>query len=1133
MLLLLIAGLLPLALSVVVCPSGIKNFAAEKSRGPTKYWTCAKEGRNAVLRTCPRGKIYSPKYGMCRSGEARLEKRSASDAKNLELLELEAMEAQQLGVLYNARTGKFEAGSYLWDARTMQKVKVTKPLVYSHLDVFSENNIDDRAYHLNVEANLKLAFCSGLIEVSGAAKYLRDEKKSANTARVTMAYKSSRLSETVPITTPITYPKVCTQDAGRQDGPTHVVTSLVRGLRAFMRFDRETSSTETVEEISGQLSVAINAIPGFKGKGTAWVDINGSEVENIDKLNVMYHGDAIVSSPTSYIAAIGAFKEIQEQAPTNNAPVKYQLTPLSYLCSATTALLADISDDIIEKAGRVLVELDQTKLEARSLRYNHVSDAIPAIRAVLDTFLDKLDKYTDTLKMEVRDQLVALKGGAGNEAEFVKLLGEYDNSPFSASKSKLFLQLRAREISTIELIMTEATKHKRGKDVFVVADYQNADDVECIYESTYSYTFAVKVLPDEDTAQKFIATGDVDDESKYWYNDLETVGKVGAELRNFIAFGLANAPKDRSDNRHCFLIQIDMVDPKNPEDYVEMGYYYPEDNYAQSGFIPPIAPPKPECTPYFDSVSLKTAPATNKFVKKHYIVVQNGDNDPANTPCYSTNTDITALKLEPNTEYNITTKYKLFNTPVPRYEDVGFSPSSPSITCTTAPTSPVRYLKVWVKKDQLFALEVSWTKPSRTAPKATIEYVLKVRQPGQSDAESIIKRLPYTESSHTVEGLDASTKYEVLIYTESEVSASSPVQLIHSTAPAAVPFPEVVTVTSTSITLVEKVSMVDIPTNVVTKELVWRLRDTTWADDRYTEKKVVLAKSRADKTVTFDKLTSGKSYQFDVQLVVLCRGSVMYSTRTEPLLVSTAFGGDGMEQVESQFNKIKQDTETSIAQLDKQVDVSKEKVQQLTRDVSGYLSQATVKVGNLAKVSTANFTIQEEILKGFARETCVETGYKYVSLGENLDMFNNVPSIYYCLDKCRDNPACKGVTWNPQDAPNSCFLKSKRRGSYLMQGTHNIVSANLDCYTAMSSDSSKWAGCVKQKTNFGGADITSSTGFDNIYDCARWCLSKVGCKSVTLNIPGHKCWLKSKPQGNSVTVNTQAVSLSIDCLLGN
>ena len=938
---------------------------------------------------------------------------------------------------------------------------------------------------------------------------------------------------------------MCTKDARREDGPTHVVTSLVRGLRAFMRFDRETTSTESVEEISGQLSVSIDAIPGFKLKGNAWVDINGSEVENIDNLSVMYNGDAEVSSPTSYLAAIAAFKQIQEQAPTNNAPVKYQLTPLSYLCDATTAILGDISDDIIEKAGRVLVELGQTKLEARSLRYNYVSDAIPKIREVLDTFLDKLDRYTDRMKMEVRDQLVALKGGAGNEGEFVQLLGEYDISPFSASKSKLFLQLRAREISTIGLIMTEATKHKRGKDLFVVADEENAEDVACIYKRDYSYTFAVKVLPDEDAAEKFIATGDVEGESKYWYNDLNTVGKVGAKLRNFIAFGLANAPKDRSDNSHCFLIQIQRVDPKNPEEYVTMGYYLPMDDRLElddtleSGFIPPLAPPQPECTPDYDSITLTTAaaPSTNPFIKKHYVVLQYGDNNPFNRPCYSTNKVIKATGLAPNREYNVTTKYKLFNTE-PEHEDVGFSPSSPSVTCTTAPTSTVRYLKVWVKKDQLFALEVSWTKPSKTAAKAAIEYVLKVRQPGQSDAESIIKRLPYTKTSHTVEGLDASTKYEVLIYTQSKVSASSPVQILHSTAPAAVPFPEVVAVTATSITLIEKISMVDMPDNVYTKELTWRLRDTTGAADRYTEKTVDLAKSRADKTVTFDKLISGRSYLFDVQLKVLCRNSAMFSTRTESLLVSTAFGGDGMDpKVDEQFKKIKGDTETKIAQLDKQVDDSKAKVKRLNLDVSSYLSQATVKVGNLAKVSTTNFTTQEQIIKGFARETCIETGYEYISepklKDKDIDVIKNVPSIYSCLDICRDNSACKGVTWNTQSAPKSCFLKSKRRGSYLMQRSGDLVSANLDCYTAMSSDSSKWEGCIEEKKNFGGADITNSIGFDNIYDCARWCLSKVGCKSVTLDISSHKCWLKSKPRGDRALFGSNTHSLTIDCLLGN
>ena len=49
----------------------------------------------------------------------------------------------------------------------------------------------------------------------------------------------------------------------------------------------------------------------------------------------------------------------------------------------------------------------------------------------------------------------------------------------------------------------------------------------------------------------------------------------------------------------------------------------------------------------------------------------------------------------------------------------------------------------------------------------------------------------YSATSHLVSGLDPATVYEILIYTESEKSASMPVKILQATAPDTVPFPEV------------------------------------------------------------------------------------------------------------------------------------------------------------------------------------------------------------------------------------------------------------------------------------------------------------------------------------------------------
>ena len=48
-----------------------------------------------------------------------------------------------------------------------------------------------------------------------------------------------------------------------------------------------------------------------------------------------------------------------------------------------------------------------------------------------------------------------------------------------------------------------------------------------------------------------------------------------------------------------------------------------------------------------------------------------------------------------------------------------------------------------------------------------------------------------TATQHLVSGLDPATMYEILIHTETDISASTPVKILQSTAPDSIPFPEV------------------------------------------------------------------------------------------------------------------------------------------------------------------------------------------------------------------------------------------------------------------------------------------------------------------------------------------------------
>merc|ERR1712139_49728 len=154
---------------------------------------------------------------------------------------------------------------------------------------------------------------------------------------------------------------------------------------------------------------------------------------------------------------------------------------------------------------------------------------------------------------------------------------------------------------------------------------------------------------------------------------------------------------------------------------------------------------------------------------------------------------------------------------------------------------------------------------------------------------------------------------------------------------------------------------------------------------------------------------------------------------------------------------------------------------------------AAAAIGQVEDITASNFTAQNRILDGVVKESCIEYGVKYYDTP--LQTVSGVNSLQHCRSKCAELSSCNGASWSL--TRGTCDLYSKRRGRYL-QISNGIISVNNVCYESMVSSPAKWNACIKENTDFNGADIASaqSYGFDTIYDCTAWCLSTDNCKSV-------------------------------------
>ena len=104
-----------------------------------------------------------------------------------------------LGYLYDVRNDTIVNKS-LWDKEDLKGDKVSiDPQPYSNFSVTISDTIEEKTSAMNIEANLKMSFLSGLIKVGGSAKYLETQNSSSRVSSVTGTWSTTTVTKVVVI----------------------------------------------------------------------------------------------------------------------------------------------------------------------------------------------------------------------------------------------------------------------------------------------------------------------------------------------------------------------------------------------------------------------------------------------------------------------------------------------------------------------------------------------------------------------------------------------------------------------------------------------------------------------------------------------------------------------------------------------------------------------------------------------------------------------------------------------------------------------------------------------------------------------------------------------------------------------
>ncbi|XP_054900516.1 neoverrucotoxin subunit alpha-like [Poeciliopsis prolifica] len=361
-----------------------------------------------------------------------------------------------LGMLYDARKDELMTGISLWDDKFLDDKKETSSKPSSSFQVISSDSLKEKTSLLDVKASLKASFLSGLIEVSGSAKYLNDKKKFKNQSRVTLQYKA---------TTHLTQLLMTQKEASSsgifsdkvQNLATHVVTGIQYGANAFFVFYSEKLESSQDQEFQGTLEGAINKIPKMSVDGSMSVQLGEKEKSLLKSISCQFYGDFLLDNPTSFEDALKTYQNLSKilrEDKNNSVPVEVFLTPLKTYDSNTPAVMGEICEGLITKAQDVFEDLSQFDIRCKEILEDAALKNLPHIYKNVQKFLDLCKKYEKQLRGTIKEKFPLIRAGKENDSSVEKLFDDRNKSAFSHDNLDKWMSDKEAEVTALKICLS-------------------------------------------------------------------------------------------------------------------------------------------------------------------------------------------------------------------------------------------------------------------------------------------------------------------------------------------------------------------------------------------------------------------------------------------------------------------------------------------------------------------------------------------------------------------------------------------------------------------------------------------------------------------------------------------------------
>ena len=823
----------------IECINGIKRFSAYPSdvEDPSFYYDCSNT-KYAVLKRCRDAAVYDSALESCRLAtnpnsisrrsyrirSTKVNKRQKRNVKNAmeKYLARKGVGEQEnqpvlgrpikLGALYYGAEERISFDENLWNDKSLKNNATRINVTSSSTKLAFLNKLKDRLNLFSIKAEVEIGMLKDKMKLGGSLEFLRSGRVSEETINVALLYESIRYQESISqeMRFLLDNAELC-KKVDEANGPTHVVSSITRGMNGFFEFQKKSDNETNKDTIGGSFTLKFtDPVTTISLEGSATIKVSSDEATVLENSELLFYGDTILEKiPSTAQESLEVIHSLPKLAKKSEAILTYGLSPITRFCDETTTFLNSLNEKIYLEITEIRQEFEETKIKLDDIvARKEVKVFSQTIEKNLNAFRMKFRAFQSKWTGTMGDLVSDIKNNKKSESDLMKHLIDYKRSPFTLTKTELFLNNRHRELDALNLILEKGPKFK---DLIVERSVDedgkyNADGNRCLFENKYALIFQLYVLPSNQTLAKYLTQSEDDNYSEHdmWFWNEDMVAIAGAKHQYLFEFFNENLEDTRemkglkpkqgeedSEENVCVMVRVKKAKEDMTSSNVSALAIFKEGEVMVEDFWPPpkltyprevVVSPTKICFNMDFSNERNSFEGNMKFqitYEFNHTIEHEENRTETVTRC-----DIKEVEKDQETNIIIADKWNatIYKFNVSLKFEFGFSPhfiSFPvhSYTCSK-PT-----LKEIEKSINLTNLELNWEDPADCVLKEKIDVLsykieyYDLKDANQSNSNIIIIK----SNSVTIDDLDINIDYQIRIQVVvKEIHLSSYLPRIHT-----------------------------------------------------------------------------------------------------------------------------------------------------------------------------------------------------------------------------------------------------------------------------------------------------------------------------------------------------------------